>query len=283
MILLGDAAQVLKDFNHECIDCVVTSPPYWALRDYETDGQLGIESTFDDYIKKLVDIFKEIKRVLMKAGTCWIVLGDSYSSMGGLSKPEHLAKANVGATKNGIQRGMRYFVDRTKIRVPEKSLMMIPERFAIAMIEQGWILRNKIIWHKPNAIPNAVNDRFTNDWEYVYFFTKSQRYSFNLQYDKTGIKDQRIMRSFWSLPVESLGEHIAAYPEELVERCILSGTKEGDLILDPFAGSGTTLKAAHQLNRKWIGIEINPEYVALAKKRLTPYIQQQRLETFLSQ
>ncbi len=309
MLLLGDCKDHLKDIKDNCIDCVVTSPPYWGLRDYKTEGQLGLEPTFQEYINKLVGIFDQVKRVLKKEGSCWVVIGDTYQSTAPNTK-------NTRPTNTGNKAAEDNF--RFDSGLPGKSLLMIPQRFAIAMLDKGWILRNDIIWYKPNCMPSSATDRFTVDYEHIFFFTKSQNYYFETQYEPLqkstierdryprlsetskykdnhyyGLRDRnngiinsngenRIKRTVWKITTKPYPEaHFAVFPEELIKTPILAGCPEGGIVLDPFAGSGTTLKAAHQLNRKWIGIEINPDYVQLAKKRLTPYIQQQRLEQFL--
>lgn len=314
MILQGDATKVLKDFNDNCIDCVITSPPYWGLRDYKTEGQLGLESTFQEYINKLLDIFDDVKRVLKKEGTCWVVIGDTYSTKPVGSFNGGSQKYFKGRDMSGVQTSGA--MDKTNQGIQKKSLLMIPQRFAIAMLDRGWILRNDIIWYKPNCMPSSATDRFTVDYEHIFFFTKSQNYYFETQYEPHspnpsgwrksnevfGGKNHheygnpvysgkeyvangkgRIKRTVWKITTKPYPEaHFAVFPEDLVRTPILAGCPEGGIVLDPFAGSGTTLKAAHQLNRKWVGIEINPDYVQLAKKRLTPYIEQQRLEQFLT-
>lgn len=296
-ILVGDALAELKKLPDESIDSVVTSPPYWGLRDYGHDGQLGQESTFEEFIKNLLAIFDEVKRVLKPTGTCWVNLGDTYNSGAPgarngerwpkQSRNDHQPKARIPAN------------------VPRKSLVQIPARFAIGMCERGWILRNEIIWHKPNAMPQSVGDRFTADFEKLLFFTKSSRYHFEQQFEplskstsedgRTARKDYvqkrpsrnyvgqasrgggmlrpheagRNKRSVWSIPTKPYGgAHFAVYPVELVAIPISAGTPQGGVVLDPFFGSGTTGIAAERLGRKWLGIEINPEYVEIAKGRL---------------
>ena len=172
-ILHGSAQDKLKELPSDSVDCCITSPPYWALRDYKTEGQLGLEPTFQHYIKKLVDIFSQVRRVLKRSGSCWVNIGDTYSS-GGRGK-------NTTPTNTGNKMAKDCF--RYDTGLPDKSLCLIPERFAIAMVDQGWILRNKIIWYKPNCMPSSAKDRFTVDWEYLFFFTKSQRYYFETQYE----------------------------------------------------------------------------------------------------
>lgn len=278
----GDALDVLKTFPDECVDMVITSPPYWALRDYGAEGQLGLESTFQEYINKLCDIFDEVKRVLKKSGSCWVNLGDAYSGSG----------KGVGGIKS-------------------KSLLQIPSRFAIEMYNRGWILRNEIIWHKPNAMPSSVNDRFTVDYEKLFFFVKSKKYYFEQQkepmittdtnssrgskgvlgQENSGLRKQdqigradytgfnkrylppkdlmRNKRSVWSINTKPFKEkHFATYPEELIITPIKACCPENGIVLDPFMGSGTTAVVARGLGLKYVGIELNPDYIKIADKRL---------------
>lgn len=201
MIIINNALDGLKELSNESIDCVITSPPYWQLRDYGIQGQLGLEPTFQEYIKKLVEIFDEVNRVLKKDGTCWVNLGDTYSGSNkgaggdGSQKESFRWKENsekicLNCGKSFTGRKFQNYcssacsgVDNTKRTdkglLPNKSLCNIPSRFAIAMQDNGWILRNEIIWHKPNAMPSSVKDRFTIDYEKIFFFVKSQKYYFN--------------------------------------------------------------------------------------------------------
>jgi len=170
MIIQGDCLQKLKELKDESVDMVMTSPPYWALRDYGVAGQLGLESTFQEYINKLCDIFDEVKRVLKKEGTCWVNMGDTYS--GGVNNNDK-KKVDGAKTIKPIK----------AVGVQDKCLLQIPSRFAIEMCNRGWILRNEIIWHKPNCMPSSVKDRFTVDFEKIFFFTKSKKYYFETQYE----------------------------------------------------------------------------------------------------
>lgn len=300
-ILPGDALEKIKLLKDKSIDCIVTSPPYWQLRDYGVLGQLGLEDTVEEYIEKLIEIFNECWRVLKETGTVFINMGDTYS--------------NVNSKFISGSNNKNYYIDNQKAKtrkksdIRRKSKMMIPEKFAIAMIERGWILRNEIIWHKPNVVPEAVQDRFTNDFEKIYFFTKSEKYFFEKQYEtfsektltafkdgiiptgkkkmlgagksRTGMREVnkpwkavynekgRNMRTVWKIATKGIPEaHFATFPDELVRRCILAGCPESGIVLDPFLGSGTTLKVAKQLNRSGIGIELNQEYIQIAKKRI---------------
>ena len=382
IILNGDALDHLKELPEKSINMCMTSPPYWALRDYgievesiwdgEKDcehewqeniqaakggyskdsivgnnakikrepiksnfcnkcaawkGQLGLEPTFNLYIKHLCDIFDEIKRVLIDDGTCWVNLGDTYWG-GGQGGNDYPGKQVVPSSGYGHKaKGKSY---------QSKSLVMIPFRFAIEMVNSGWILRNTIIWQKPNAMPSSVKDRFTVDFEYLFFFSKSKKYYFKTQYEslKTssikrlnqnienqkgssrgtdGLKGKRLVkavatkispyttrpnsphyrrdyshdyqsygknkRTVWIINPKPFKEaHFAVYPEELCETPIKAGCPEEGIVLDPFFGAGTTGIVALKQNKKFIGIELNKEYIEIAKKRLKPHLEQTKLK-----
>ena len=234
-ILQGDALAVLKTLPDESIDCVVTSPPYWALRDYGVDGQLGREPTFQEYITKLCDIFDEIKRVLKKTGTCWVNLGDTYGTQSGAMRDGKFGTKN---TNN------QQVIQPKSIH---KCLLQIPSRFAIEMTNRGWILRNRIIWHKPNCMPSSAKDRFTVDFEELFFFVKSKKYYFEPQYERATytdnrkdkgrhqynnrntqcgvlVTDKRNKRCVWKIPTKGFKEaHFAVFPEALIETPIKAG------------------------------------------------------------
>ncbi len=443
-IIQGDALTKLKELPDESIDCVMTSPPYWALRDYGTGGivwddnpdcehewgekiitkergdaacgntgnhskrikgqeekqqhgnycqkcgawkgELGLEPTFDLYIKHLCDVFDKVKRVLKKSGTCFVNIGDTYSSA---------PTGNKGHIKNelfeGTPKGDDYrdkianaTKNKPKTRIKEKSLTMIPFRFAIEMVNRGWILRNTIIWHKSNCMPSSIKDRFTVDFEYLFFFSKNKKYYFEQQFEELAEstkKDKRLdkglvkhksgksnkddcqyaikgmcanskgrnKRTVWNINSKPFKEaHFAVFPEELVETPLKAGcpkevckkcgkpkklniesqtqekkknvflnTKyknvkeeklvrqgfdssriwknpirknkgyyptckcnegfESGIVLDPFFGSGTTGLVALKQGKKFIGIELNKEYIDIAKKRLKPYLEQKSL------
>ncbi len=300
----GDALKVLKTIPDESIDCIVTSPPYWALRDYGVKGQIGLEPTIEEYLEKVILIFDEIKRVLKPLGTCWINFGDTYANK---TKGGQQNKAQDNIFDTLTERSVIPKL-KPKLNIPTKSLCLIPSRFAIQMIERGWILRNEIIWHKPNAMPQSVRDRFTVDFEKVYFFVKNRKYYFKQQFEdlknphelerrfsnpfehhkyrksarkshgnletikqnqKEILKKGRNKRCVWAVGTGvSNGNHFAVYPPRLIETPILAGCPENGIVLDPFIGSGTTTVVAKKLNRNFIGIELSPEYVKLAKKRI---------------
>lgn len=303
-IICGDALKILKKLPDESIDCVVTSPPYWALRDYGVKQQIGLESSFEDYLEKLLAVFAEIHRVLKPSGTCWVNFGDTYANK---TKGGHRNKPQ-GNMYNSLTRWATIPKLKTKFNIPAKSLCLIPSRFALKMIERGWILRNEIIWHKPNAMPQSVQDRFTVDFEKLFFFVKDRKYYFKQQFEalknpqelerrfsnpfdhhkyrKSGRKSHRNLevikqsqkeilkkgrnkRCVWTIgTAASEANHFAVYPTKLIETPIKAGCPVGGIVLDPFIGSGTTAIVAKKLGRKFIGIELNSEYVRLAKTRI---------------
>lgn len=226
-IKCGDALTQLQSIPNETVDCCITSPPYWALRDYKTDGQLGLEPTITEYINKLIQIFDQVKRVLKKTGTCWVVIGDTYAGTG------HKEGAEPDPKRNEPRQGQLIALNNKVNGIPNKSLCLIPERFAIAMIDKGWILRNKIIWYKPNCMPSSAKDRFTVDWEYVYFFTKSQRYYFETQYEPFISTDgrpfeERVKHETWGgQPKKSIN---GIYPDT---KMYPNWSKKQKLIADP--------------------------------------------------
>lgn len=275
----GDALAVLKQIPDRSYHSCVTSPAYWLLRDYEVEGQLGLEPTPQGYVARLVRVFDEVRRTLRDDGTCWVVLGDTYFG------------SNKGSGNSPSKENFRFRHRLTEIGGTPKSLALIPSRFAIAMTDAGWILRNRIIWHKPNATPTSAKDRFTVDFEEMFFFTKSRRYYFEQQivpYAEStrkcirqvarGMLDRlahksRVqganMRAVWTIPVARCRDaHFAVYPEELIETPILAGCPPGGTVLDPFSGAGTTGIVCERLERSFLGIELNPQYVEIAQKRI---------------
>jgi site-specific DNA-methyltransferase (adenine-specific) len=294
-------------FNEDCliglqklpdnsIDCCISSPPYWGLRDYGVDGQIGNENEFTDFINKLAEIYKEVYRVLKPEGTCFVNLGDTY--MGGTAGSGGNCGRHIESGTNKYAKSTRFKNGVKKNGLPKKSLALIPERFAIEMISNGWILRNQIIWHKPNQMPSSATDRFTVDFEKIFFFVKqSTGYYFEQQlepytkpmnrcngksdwdngtrqstYRNRNMRpnpDGKNMRTVWSVNTKPFpGAHFAVFPETLVERMIKSGCPENGVVLDPFMGAGTTAVVARKLNRSYIGYELNPEYVKMANDRL---------------
>ena len=366
-ILQGDALTKLKELPDKSINMCMTSPPYWALRDYGVDGQLGLEPTFDKYISDLCDIFDEVKKVLRDDGTCWVNLGDTYGGSGGASGHKEDTK-NLGYTTKDMGA-----VAGGSSSYQSKCLVSIPARFQLEMINRGWILRNTIIWHKPNCMPCSVKDRFTVDFEYIFFFSKKKKYYFETQLEplaestlndsrldkglvkhKSGKSNQddcqyaikgmcanskgRNKRTVWRICPKPFKEaHFAVYPEELCETPIKAGCPEevckkcgkpkekvfevkcgegegkpynpnrpdgyimegrnrksehifkgytdcgcnagftSGIVLDPFFGAGTTGLVALKQKKKFIGIELNKEYIEIAEKRLNPFLEQTHL------
>jgi len=231
-ILNMDVTIGLRKLSNKSVHCVITSPPYWGLRDYGIDGQIGLEPTPEEYIEKMILIFREVKRVLRDDGTLWLNIGDLY-------------------TKQKVI---------PSLKLKPKDLVGIPWRLAFALQEDGWILRSRITWIKKSAMPESVKNRPTNATEDIFLFTKSIKY----YYDPDGVREPTgaNLRNYWILgPDPNAYGHPAAFPRELARRCILLGSREGDTILDPFGGCGTTGIASQELNRKSILIEINPSYV----------------------
>lgn len=289
----------------ESVNCCVTSPPYFGLRDYGHPDQIGLEETPEQYVAKMVEVFREVRRVLRNDGTCWLNLGDSYSGGG---SGQNFSSAH-GSTADSIGEVGKYGHVKTSrnpkdIGLKPKDLIGIPWMVAFALRADGWYLRQDIIWHKPNPMPESVTDRCTKAHEYIFLLTKSARYWYDadaIKEDKapSTIADKRTndngarrdraypgqasnggtnlggseakanKRSVWTVPTQPTPEaHFATYPEDLIAPCILAGCPEGGLVLDPFMGSGTTAFVASKLGRNYVGFEINPEYIEIQKRRL---------------
>jgi len=295
----GNSLDVLKSLPDESIDCCVTSPPYWGLRDYGCNDQLGLEKTPEEYVSNMVQLFREVRRVLRQDGALWLNLGDSYAGGG-------------RAGKDGIQKwgGIEMSGERkygapqsVPIGLKPKDLVGIPWRVAFALQADGWYLRQDIIWHKPNPMPESVKDRCTKSHEYIFLMSKSPRYYF----DSDAIKepanyagqdrgksrnispkgvtemdnkqyDDRNKRSVWTVPTKPFkGAHFATFPITLIEPMVMT-TRQGAVILDPFFGSGTTGLCAVQNGRRYIGIDLNPEYCEIAKQRIAKELEQTRID-----
>tara|TARA_R110000824_G_scaffold56264_1_gene154201 strand:- start:105 stop:1031 length:927 start_codon:yes stop_codon:yes gene_type:complete len=299
-IYQGDVVDKLQDLDNDSVQCVVTSPPYWGLRDYGVDNQLGLEETPEKYVKNLVNVFREVKRVLKDDGTVWLNLGDSYNTSPSGNK---FWSNGVGSNKYYKDKKIHQKEKRNFGTIKNKDLVGIPWRVAFALQADGWYLRQDIIWHKPNPMPESVKDRCTKAHEYIFLLTKSSKYFYdadaiaektitkdNVNRDrdttrlnntpgrtkmnglKTNNYETRNKRSVWKINTKPYKEaHFAVFPEELPTLCIKAGSKEGDVVLDPFFGSGTTGWVSQRLGRAWIGIELNPEYIKIAEKR---FIQQ---------
>ena len=305
-LINGDCLTELKNLEPESVHCCVTSPPYWGLRDYGVEGQLGLEKTPDEYVEKLVAVFREVRRVLADDGTLWLNLGDSYSGSmkgSGGNDPERSCKQ---VTNSGSYFGSQ--VDNARkinTGLKPKDLMGIPWRVAFALQSDGWYLRQDIIWAKPNPMPESVTDRCTKSHEYIFLLTKSAKYFYDAeavkepnapatverakyhwckpdtkaaQYqDMNGLNRNetypmneagRNRRSVWTITTKPFKEaHFATFPEELIIPCIKAGCPKGGVVLDPFAGSGTTGVVAEKLGRDYILIELNPKYIEMADNR----------------
>lgn len=315
-ILCGDAIEMLKTIQPDTVDMCVTSPPYYNLRDYGVSGQIGTEATPEEYIDKLVGVFREVRRVLRPDGTLWVNIGDSYATRSGRQPPTN-TRNSCGHTEKRTPSGYKY-----------KDMMGIPWMLAFALRADGWYLRQDIIWSKTNAMPESVRDRCTKAHEYIFLLSKSERYYFDAEaisepitgsstkrylqniaaqegshrlpgktngamkaalprfggskYGESGKEEHRTKggavyvptlrrnkRDVWTVSTAGFkGAHFATFPEKLVEPCILAGCQEGGVVLDPFFGSGTTGAVAVKKNRRYIGIEINPEYAELSRNRI---------------
>lgn len=270
-ILTGDSLTILPTLAAESMQCCVTSPPYWGLRDYEHPAQIGAEPSPEIYVENLVALFHEVRRVLRKDGTVWLNVGDGYARNGGTGN--HGPNAVVGNTKKLIQKRNCKVPDCWGLK--DRDLIGLPWRVAFALQADGWILRSKITWVKKNAMPESVKNRPTNATEEVFMFAKSPAYFYN----PNGVREESgaNLRNHWILgPDSSRNGHPATFPRELARRCILLGSREGDTILDPFSGSGTTGIAANELNRNAVLIELNPTYAETSKERaasIQPQIQ----------
>ena len=298
VLLTGDCREMLRTLEAGSVRTCITSPPYFGLRDYGHDGQIGLEQTPDDYVNELVEVFREVRRVLSDDGTLWLNLGDSYAGGGG-----------GNYNKTGVSQAGGQHITNVRNRpewlenagVKPKDLMGIPWRVAFALQADGWYLRSDIIWHKPNPMPESVTDRPTKSHEYLFLLTKSPRY----YYDHVAVREPSVTgswdamppiggakhvegnenntysgntpasdglrnkRDVWTIATKPFkGAHFAVMPEALVEPCVLAGSAEGDTILDPFTGSGTVGVVALKHRRNFVGTELNPEYVEIAEQRL---------------
>ena len=262
-VLTGDSKKVLPRLSAESVQCCITSPPYWGLRDYDNDAQIGAEYTPELYVTNLVEVFREVRRVLRKDGTLWLNVGDGYARNGGVG---HCGpNAVVGNTKKEIQKRNCKVPDCWGLK--DRDLMGLPWRVAFALQADGWILRSKITWLKKAPMPESVKNRPTGATEEVFLFVKSPSY----YYDPTGIREPTgaNLRNCWAIGPDASGNgHPATFPRELVRRCILLGTRRGDTVLDPFGGSGTTGAVAKETGRKAILVELNPQYTRTARERI---------------
>ncbi|TWA74132.1 DNA modification methylase [Azospirillum brasilense] len=299
-ILEGDCRNRLRDLPDDSVQCCVSSPPYFGLRDYGVDGQIGLEETPEAFVAELVAVFREVRRVLRQDGTLWLNLGDSYANdgkFGGATGGKHSRWLHGGATRIGREKR------RTGLK--PKDLIGIPWRVAFALQADGWYLRQDIIWNKPNPLPEPVRDRCTKAHEYLFLLSKAGNYFYdadairepvadataarlsqdisaqkgskranggaktNGNMKAVGSAEKRNARSVWTIPTQPFSAaHFATFPPDLAERCIRAGSKLGDTVLDPFGGAGTTGLVADRLGRDAVLIELNPEYAALTRRRI---------------
>ena len=266
-ILFGDCRETLKEFDEKARMCV-TSPPYYGLRNYgDEEYQIGLEQSPEEFIDELVKVFREVKNVLTDDGTCWVNVGDSYYNYRP-GRGQGLVKQTVSNNKQDLPNVCPRRGNRLK-GLKEKDLIGIPWMFAFAMRADGWYLRQDIIWNKPNPMPESVRDRCTKAHEYIFLFSKNQNYHF----DVDAIKEPtRRKRSVWNIQKKPYkGAHFAVYPPDLIEPCIKAGSEEGDIVLDPFMGSGTTAMVAKSLGRDYNGCELHEDYGNLIQQRVEEY------------
>jgi DNA modification methylase len=306
-VLNMDVLEGLRTLPDNSVNCCVTSPPYWGLRDYGHQGQIGLEDTPQEYVTRMVEVFREVRRVLRDDGTLWLNLGDTYANTpvgsfngGGFkdSSSQTGGRDLSGVATSGVLNKLK------ASGLKQKDLCGIPWRVAFALQEDGWFLRQDIIWHKPNPMPESVTDRCTKAHEYIFLMTKNSKYYYDNDLIKepvssstvnrlsqpnyqnqigssrvpnktngnmkaVGNSEKRNKRSVWTVTTKPFkGAHFAVMPQDLVEPCVKAGCPEGGVVLDPFAGSGTTLVVASKLNRSAIGIELNPDYVSIIEERL---------------
>ncbi|MBX5010874.1 site-specific DNA-methyltransferase [Rhizobium lentis] len=297
-IIVGDCRALLAAMEPQSVHCCVTSPPYFGLRDYGVDDQIGLEDRPDNFVAELVSVFREVRRVLRDDGTLWLNLGDSYATD---SKWGGSTGGKAAKKLHGLGGGGRY---RTRSGLPDKNLIGIPWRVAFALQADGWYLRQDIIWHKPNPMPESVTDRCTKAHEYIFLLSKGPKYYFdndaikeqvadatvsrlsqrslasqvgsgrvpgktNGNMKAVGGREKRNKRSVWTVTTKPFkGAHFATFPPDLIEPCILAGCPVGGTVLDPFGGAGTTGFVAKQHGRNAILCELNPEYAAMARERI---------------
>jgi DNA modification methylase len=264
-LIVGDSARILEKLPAGLFQTCITSPPYWSLRDYGITGQIGLESSVEAYISALVDVFKHAQRVMREDGTLWLNIGDSYTSGG---------RTWRAPDKKNPVRAMD-IRPPTPAGLKPKDLIGVPWRLAFALQESGWYLRADIIWNKPNCQPESVKDRPTRSHEYLFLLSKSEKYLY--QSGEARGPNERNLRTVWDIHTQALREaHFASFPPSLVRPCIALATREGDLVLDPFIGSGTTGVVALDMNRRFVGIELNPAYMEIAERRLNGVVTRER-------
>jgi DNA modification methylase len=300
-VIHGDVLESLRAMEAGSVQTCVTSPPYWGLRDYGHPGQIGLEKSPAEYVAKMVEVFGEVRRVLKDDGTLWLNLGDSYWGGGRGGNPEE-SRHRKQATNAGSLIDPPNWA-QMDCGIKPKDLVGIPWRVALALQADTWYLRQDIIWHKPNPMPESVTDRCTKAHEYIFLLAKSERYHFDAEAiaeqttdtehrtvgkirptaeggtgfeirgglpNQPGGRETKNRRSVWTVsPAQFSEAHFATFPPKLIEPCILAGAPEGGTVLDPFNGSGTTGLVCIKHQRRYVGIELNPEYVAMSERRLS--------------
>ena len=269
IIEFGDCRTVLKMWKSlgVKVQTCVTSPPYFGLRDYGHDAQIGLEETPDQYINAMVEVFRCVRDVLADDGTLWVNIGDSYAANRSYQVPstkggkKHSETQAVGGRGSKVPKGMK-----------PKDMIGIPWALAFALRADGWWLRQEIIWHLPNTMPERVTDRCVGSHEHIFLLSKSEKYFFDFEAIQEASADgtKRRKRDVWSVNSAAYkGAHGAVFPPALIEPCILAGSRLGDIVLDPFMGSGTTAQVALQHNRQYLGCELNPDYGSLQDERIS--------------
>jgi DNA modification methylase len=302
-ILHGDVRERLAELPDGSFDCIVTSPPYWGLRDYGVAGQIGLEPTLTEYLDTMVSVCRELRRVLKPSGTFWLNIGDCYRTAPPGNKPGTMKGCSgLPNSSENLERRRQEYGRKDFGELKNKDLAMVPNRLAIRLQEDGWYVRSEIIWHKPNPMPESVTDRPTSSHEKIWLLTKSERYAYDADairetsitrdprrpYTSEGAKAMdgrdewrsgekrdggdftlRNARNVWTIATQPYsGAHFATFPPELAERCIKAGCPIGGHVLDPFGGAGTTGMVADRLGRGATLIELNPAYVSIIKNRL---------------
>ena len=263
VLFCADANLSLELLPRSCVQTVLTSPPYWSLRDYKVEDQIGRDDSLSDYLDSIVDAFEKLKRVLRDDGTVWLNVGDAYTSGNRRYRaPDRKNRARAMGVRPPTPKGLK-----------PKDLIGLPWRIAFMLQQAGWWLRSEVIWHKPNAHPESVRDRPTKAHETLFLLTKNQNYFYDPEVECG--PNRRRLRTVWDVPTEprkrrygQADDHPAPMPMTLARRCLSLTSRKGDIVLDPYAGSGTTLLAARELERKWIGIELNPSFADLIERRM---------------
>tara|TARA_R110000782_G_scaffold245916_1_gene332649 strand:- start:1323 stop:2285 length:963 start_codon:yes stop_codon:yes gene_type:complete len=306
-ILRGSCLDTLKTLPEQSINTCITSPPYWGLRDYGESDQLGLEETPEEFVENLVQVFREVKRVLRDDGTVWLNLGDSYGQQKGKGFNANEKEGYVDSRRKELQEKQGNILVKTNL--PPKNLVGIPWRVAFALQADGWYLRQDIIWHKPNPMPESVRDRCTKAHEYIFLLSKSSKYYYDHEVIKEdsiyapgktkeverekgyydgkwsnpekgsrhdgsfkAIREKKNKRSVWTVSAKPFkGSHFATFPPDLIEPCVLAGCPVGGTVLDPFGGSGTTAQVALGNSRDAVLCELNDEYIEIAKQRIAPH------------